>query len=70
MNKITSYIEFKYLIVSELDKKHGITVNTVGFQSIHPNDTYLVIEHPKDHYFNSNSRRKLDEFQFVYITKG
>jgi len=70
MHNLTSDIEFKYLIVNESDKRYGITVNTVGFQSIHPNDTYPVKEHPKDHCFNENSGRRLDEFQFVYITKG
>jgi len=63
-------IEFKYLIVNESDKRYGITVNTVGFQTIHPNETYPVKEHPEDHYFNLTLGRRLDEFQFVYITKG
>jgi len=70
MNNVTSDIEFKYLIVNESDKRYGITVNTVGFQAIHPNDTYPVKEHPSDHYFNYNLGRKLNEFQFVYITEG
>ena len=70
MNNTTSDIEFKYLIVNESDKRYGITVNTVGFQAIHPNETYPVKKHPKDHYFDKKSGRTLDEFQFVYITKG
>lgn len=70
MNNDTIDIEFKYLIVNEADRRYGITVNTVGFQSIHPNDSYPVKNHPKDHCFNENSGRRLDEFQFIYITKG
>ena len=30
MHNLTSDIEFKYLIVNDLDKKYGVTVNTVG----------------------------------------
>lgn len=70
MHNLTSDIEFKYLIVNDSDKRYGVTVNTVGFQSIHPNETYPVKEHPLDHYFDKTVGRKLDEFQFVYITKG
>lgn len=70
MHNFPSDIEFKYLIVNDLDKKYGVTVNAVGFQSIHPNETYPVKEHPSDHYFDKTIGRKLDEFQFVYITKG
>lgn len=29
-----SGVEFKYLIVNDMDKKFGLWVNTVGFQSI------------------------------------
>ena len=70
MNNITTDTEFKYLILNESDKKYGITVNTVGFQSIHPNENYPVKNHPKDYYFNKNSGRILNEYQLVYITKG
>jgi len=70
MKNITSDKEFKYLILNESDKKYGITVNTVGFQSIHPNDVYPVKEHPKGYYFNKNSGRILNEYQLIYITKG
>ncbi|MDD3320493.1 MAG: AraC family transcriptional regulator [Paludibacter sp.] len=62
--------EFKYLIVSDKDKKFGIYVNTVGFQSIHPNSPYPLTEHPKGYFFNANKGRVLSEYQFVYITKG
>ena len=66
MNNAISDIEFKYLIVNESDKWYGLTVNTLGFQSIHSNETYPVKKHPKDHYFDKKPGRKLDEFQFVY----
>lgn len=63
-------IEFKYLIVNERDKKFGISVNTVGFQSIQPNTPYPLSDHPSGYYFNTQKGRILREYQFVYITKG
>lgn len=63
-------VEFKYLIVNETDKRYGITVNTVGFQAIHPDDPYPVKEHPVGYYFNASQGRVLNEYQFIYITKG
>lgn len=47
MNNTNTDIEFKYLIVNDLDRIYGISVNTVGFQTIHPNGNYPVKEHPK-----------------------
>ena len=38
--------EFKYLIVNEKDRKFGLWVNTVGFQSILPHSPYPIKEHP------------------------
>jgi AraC-like DNA-binding protein len=63
-------VEFKYLIVNEQDKKFGVSVNTVGFQSIQPNTPYPVSNHPSGYYFNTHKGRVLHEYQFVYITKG
>ena len=33
-------VEFKYLIVNDMDQKFGLWVNTVGFQSIQPDSPY------------------------------
>ncbi|MDD5184650.1 MAG: AraC family transcriptional regulator [Paludibacter sp.] len=63
-------VEFKYLIVSEKDKKFGLSVNTVGFQSIQPNSPYPITDHPSGYFFNTQKGRILHEYQFVYITKG
>lgn len=63
-------IDFKYLLVSERDKKFGLTVNTVGFQPIAPNTVYPSTEHPKSYYFTPNNGRVLSEYQIVYISKG
>ena len=63
-------VEFKYLFVNERDKRFGISVNTVGFQSILPNTPYPLAEHPSGYFFNTQKGRILHEYQLVYITKG
>lgn len=63
-------VEFKYLIVNDKDRKFGLSVNTVGFQSIPTNSPYPLVEHPCGYFFNAKKGRVLREYQFVYITKG
>ena len=63
-------VEFKYLIVNDMDRKYGLWVNTVGFQSIQPNSPYPLRDHPSGYFFNTQKGRVLREYQFVYITKG
>ena len=35
-------LEFKYLIVNDMDRKFGLWVNTVGYQSIPPDFTLSI----------------------------
>lgn len=63
-------VEFKYLIVNDMDRKFGLWVNTVGFQAIQPNSPYPIKDHPSGYYFNIQKGRVLREYQIVYITKG
>lgn len=63
-------VTFKYLIVNAMDQKYGLSVNTVGFQSIHPDTPYPLKDHPSGYFFNAQKGRVLREYQFVYITKG
>jgi AraC-like DNA-binding protein len=63
-------VEFKYLIVNDKDKKFGLSVNTVGFQSIQPDSPYPISDHPSGYFFNAIKGRVLREYQFLYITKG
>lgn len=63
-------IEFKYLIVNEMDRKFGLWVNTVGQQSIPPDSPYPLKDHPSGYYFNADKGRVLREYQLVYITRG
>ena len=50
-------VEFKYLIVNDMDQKFGLWVNTVGFQSIQPNSPYPLKDHPSGYFFNAQKGR-------------
>lgn len=65
-----SGVEFKYLIVNDQDRKFGLWVNTVGFQSIRPDSPYPLHSHPSGYFFNAQKGRVLREYQLVYIVKG
>ena len=65
-----SNVEFKYLKISETDTDFGLWVSTVGFQSINPNSNYPLRDHPSGYYFNPEKGRTLDEYQFVFISRG
>ena len=65
-----SGIEFKYLIVNERDRKFGLWVNTVGYQSIPPQCAYPLRDHPSGYFFNAEKGRVLQEYQLVYIVRG
>ena len=66
----TDGLEFKYLIVNDKDRKYGLWVNTVGYQSIAPFSPYPLREHPSGYFFNTQKGRILREYQLVYITQG
>lgn len=70
MNYSNSGTQFSYLIKTEIDKNYGVTVNTVGFQSVNSNVSYPAKEHPQNYYFDTKKGRTINEYQFVYLTKG
>jgi AraC-like DNA-binding protein len=70
MQNSQSGIDFKYLLVNEKDKKFGLSVNTVGFQTIQPYSPYPLSEHPSGYFFNAKKGRVLREYQLVYLTQG
>lgn len=63
-------VDFKYLIVNEKDKRIGLTVNSVGFQSIPFDSAYPLKDHPEEYYFHTTKGRVINEYQFIYITEG
>lgn len=50
--------------------KWGLTITTVGFQSIAPHSVYPPKGHPSQYWFKPKAGRTLHEYQLVYITKG
>jgi len=60
----------KYLTINGQDMKWGLSITTVGFQSIAPDSPYPPKGHPSQYWFNPASGRILHEYQLVYITKG
>lgn len=63
-------VHLKYLIVNETDLLWGLTVNSVGYQSIPPGSQYPPSNHPTRYLFSTDKGRILDEYQLLYITKG
>lgn len=70
MNYSDSNVDFNYLIINENDFKFGLSVNTVGCQSIKPDSQYPLLQHPKGYFFNQEKGRILNEYQLIYITEG
>ena len=62
----------KYLLSAKRDESWGITVNTVGKQSIEKGySTYPPQEkHPEGFYFDVHKGRILDSWQLLYIYSG
>lgn len=58
------------MIVSDTDKQWGLTVNSVGTQSIQPNERYPTQDHPTRYLFSPQKGRILNEYQLLYIAKG
>ncbi len=63
-------IEFKYLNITEDDADSGLWVSTVGFQSIGKGVDYPIAGHPSGYFFNPDKGRVLNEYQFIFISKG
>lgn len=61
---------FRYLISSEEDKAWGLTVSTVGHQTVAPNAKYPVDEHPNSYLFSKDGGRILEDYQLLYISHG
>ncbi len=68
--KLTNY--HKYLVSSEKDAQWGITVNTVGSETVEPGYASYPpqVGHPDNFYFDVAKGRMLDSYQLVYITSG
>lgn len=65
-----SKVHKKYLTISSADQMWGLSVNSVGHQSISKNEVYPPQDHPTRYLFNTHNGRILNEYQLLYITKG
>lgn len=63
-------VEFKYLIVNDMDQKYGLWVNTVGFQSIQPNSPYPLKDHPTGYFFNAQKGGFCASTSWSILLKG
>ncbi len=61
---------FEYLIANDNDYRWGLVTTTVGRQDVKPGASYPVNKHPDSYRFSSNKDRILQEFVFLYISKG
>ncbi len=62
----------KYLVSSEKDRDWGVTVDTVGSETVDPGyATYPPpVGHPSGFYFDVGKGRVLESYQLLYITSG
>lgn len=61
---------YKYLTISEEDKRWGIHLTGTGHIKVDKNTQYPLVDDPSHHYFHWSIGRRLSEYQFLYITKG
>lgn len=65
-----SKISKKYFTINHDDLKWGLSINSVGHQSIEENEVYPPKNHPTRYLFNTQTGRVLNEYSLLYITKG
>ncbi|MGB0370069.1 MAG: helix-turn-helix domain-containing protein [Opitutales bacterium] len=61
---------FRYLPLAQYDKITGFFVTNFGWTEIEPGMPYPPWQHPTEFSFTSDSGRRIDEYQLVYITRG
>ena len=61
---------FKYITVTQRDAQWGLSVSTVGTQTILPGMPYPPTGHNKGYNFNPDKGRVLGEYQLLYIVEG
>ena len=67
---MTTQLTSIYLLSNDQDINWGLTVSTVGYQHIAPGEAYPPKGHPQAYSFQAGRGRVLDEYQFVYISRG
>lgn len=62
--------EFKNVVIDDDNINFGITINSVGYKSILPNEKIAKAEKIKDLRFQYKKGKVSNEFKLIYITKG
>lgn len=62
--------QLHYLTFSPSEERWGTILTTVGYQFIPSGTHYPLTKHPDSYNFSEQGGRILNEYQFVYITKG
>lgn len=62
--------QFKYLTVSEQDKKWGLHITNAGHILRDKNIETEKLNHPNSYQFTWQTGRTLDEYQFIYLVNG
>lgn len=60
----------KYLVANERDALWGLTISTVGFETILPHEEYPTQGHAEGYYFDVDKGRILNEYQLLYQPEG
>lgn len=60
----------KYLVASSRDIQWGLTVSTVGYDEVAPDEEYPTHGHADGYYFRPERGRTLNEYQLLYLVDG
>lgn len=60
----------KYLVANERDALWGLTVSTVGYDELSPDEPYPTQGHADGYYFDIGRGRVLNEYQMLYLVEG
>lgn len=63
-------LPIKYIAQNARDEQWGLTVCSVGYQDILPNQDYPPKTHENEYIFTPGKGRVIDEYQMLYITEG
>lgn len=61
---------YKYITVSDEDKKLGIYLLGAGHTEVCKEIEYPLTDHPVHHYFHWSQGRRLSEYQILFISSG
>ena len=60
----------KYIAKNDRDEQWGLTVCSVGYQKVNPNEDYPPQKHKQEYIFRPENGRILSEYQMIYIVEG